>query len=74
MVILKQKKQLELNIDGQLTIFDSLNDLTKSEVLINQNRYFCNKCDKLVSALTKTKIEYLPKTTIFQLKRFKFAR
>lgn len=43
-----------------------------AEVLEGENSYFCEECQKKVPAVKRLCIKSLPKTLVFQLKRFEY--
>ena len=54
-----------------LTIYDSLELFNKEEIIIDEENWFCNKCDKQQKCQKKLKIYKAPYYLIIHLKRFK---
>jgi ubiquitin carboxyl-terminal hydrolase 47 len=50
----------------------ALNNYTRIETLENDNKYFCEKCNKKTDALKFIKFEEMPSVLLFQLNRFEY--
>ncbi|KAJ2900461.1 hypothetical protein IWW38_000514 [Coemansia aciculifera] len=61
---------LSLDIQGGSTIAKALRSFTRPEVLAKDNRYRCEKCNKLVEATKQMSVYRLPRALTLQLKRF----
>jgi ubiquitin carboxyl-terminal hydrolase 8 len=56
---------------GDTTLAESLDEFTKEETLTDENKYFCDECNKKVNAKKKMYLWEPPEVLIIQLKRFK---
>ena len=56
---------------GETTLADSLQKFVSTELLTDQEKYFCTECNKKVNATKKIHIWEPPNILIIQLKRFK---
>ncbi|KAJ2098018.1 hypothetical protein GGI09_003529 [Coemansia sp. S100] len=61
---------LSLDIQAGNTIAKALRSFTRPEMLTKDNRYKCEKCNKLVDATKQMSVYRLPRTLTLQLKRF----
>jgi len=59
------------SINKNLTIFDCLNAFTKPEILDDDNKYNCGRCNMKTVSQKMVKFWDLPDTLFIQLKRFK---
>ena len=66
------EKMLSLSIDNCETLEDCFQKLYKKEVLDNDNKWFCDKCNKKVLSSKKIYIDNLSKYLIICLNRFIF--
>jgi len=57
--------------NGETNLEYCINEFTKEELLTGDNKYKCDKCNKLVDAKKKIYIWDLPEILIIHLKRFK---
>jgi ubiquitin carboxyl-terminal hydrolase 8 len=62
--------QLQLPQKNNITLDDCFNQFFKIELLKNDNKYNCIKCQQKVEAIKKIEIWTLPNVLIIQLKRF----
>jgi ubiquitin carboxyl-terminal hydrolase 8 len=62
--------QLQLPEQKNLKLEDCLDNFFKIELLNNDNKYNCEKCNIKVDAIKQIEFWYLPKVLIIQLKRF----
>lgn len=63
--------QVPIPDNGNIKLYDCLEEYTKSEYLFGDNKYKCEKCSDYVEATKKTYIWNTPNILIIQLKRFK---
>ena len=61
-----------LRVKGLSSIEESLQDLTKEDLLEGSNQYHCDVCQCKVNAIRKTRIAKLPKLLNFSLNRFEY--
>ena len=61
---------LELTVQRQNSLQESLDQFVKGEVLEGDNACVCGICKKKGSAVLKTRIKVLPQVLVMQLKRF----
>jgi ubiquitin C-terminal hydrolase len=66
------EKILSLSIDNCESLIDSFNKLYHKEILDNDNKWFCDKCNKKVLSSKKIYIDNLSKYLIICLNRFIF--
>jgi ubiquitin carboxyl-terminal hydrolase 4/11/15 len=55
----------------KITLSDCMDEFKKSEILDEQNMWYCNKCKEHVQAIKKFEIYKAPPIIIINLKRFK---
>lgn len=55
----------------KITLSDCMDEFKKSEILDEQNMWYCNKCKEHVQAIKKLEIYKAPPIIIINLKRFK---
>ena len=73
-----RKERLELmlsvplDVKNKAGLQDSLKSLVNGEILQGENAYFCESCQKKVSAVMRTSLKYLPNFLVFALRRFEF--
>ena len=60
--------------EDELTLKKCLNNFFKNETLTGQNKWLCEKCNKLVDATKKIKLSRIADVLIIQFKRFKQVR
>ena len=53
-------------------IYQSLDTMIKGDTLDGDNAYFCERCNKKVSAVKRVCLKKLPDHLILTLKRFEF--
>eukprot|EP01117_Protostelium_nocturnum_P009607 TRINITY_DN3429_c0_g1_i1.p1 TRINITY_DN3429_c0_g1~~TRINITY_DN3429_c0_g1_i1.p1 ORF type:complete len:2268 (-),score=754.02 TRINITY_DN3429_c0_g1_i1:12-6815(-) len=63
---------LSLEILRQKDILESLKLFIKGEMLVDDNKYFCDKCNRAVETLKRCVIKDLPNILLIHLKRFEF--
>jgi len=63
---------LILSVKNKKNIYESLNSFIQSEILEGDNAYYCEKCDKKVTAHKRQIIKKLPNILTVILKRFEF--
>ena len=63
---------IQLQIQNKKNIYESLDFLTKGELMNENNKIFCPKCNKKISAVKSQNFKTLPRMLIFVLKRFEF--
>lgn len=63
---------LNLQIKNKKNLASCLESLVEGELLQGNNAYYCEKCNKTVSALKRVCIKRLPKILICVFKRFEF--
>ncbi|KAK6454742.1 ubiquitin carboxyl-terminal hydrolase [Scheffersomyces xylosifermentans] len=68
---------LDLSIDippgeSSYSLSYSLNNFSKSEILTNQNKFYCNTCSSLQEAVKTIKLKKLPEVLVINFKRFKY--
>ena len=63
---------VELEIKGKPNIAASLESFIAKDMLTDDNKYFCGKCEKKVNAFKRTLFKDLPNVLILHLKRFDF--
>lgn len=73
----KDESFLDLSIDippgeGAHSLTFSLNNFSKLETLIHQNKFYCNTCLSLQEAIKTIKLKKTPEVLIINLKRFKY--
>jgi len=61
---------LNLQVKNKRTLQQCLESFVNGEMLQGSNAYFCEKCDKKITALKRTCIKKLPRHLICVLKRF----
>ena len=66
---IESKKEMELN--DELTIYDSLELFHQEEILDGEEKWYCSKCGKHQKAIKKMEIFKTPLYLTVQLKRFK---
>lgn len=67
-------RDLSLNIEGQKTLKDSLEDYLKEEVLAGDDQYYCSQCKGKQNAVRQMCLTALPSVLNFQLMRFVYDR
>jgi len=68
--LLLMKKSIKYNEENEITLMDCLQEFTKIEVLNEENKWFCQKCNQTKQGINQLDIFSAPKYLIFQLKRF----
>lgn len=70
----KEESFLSINIQvkNSKSIYQSLSNLTQKEILNGSNAYYCDICEKKVTATKRFTIKKMPKILILALKRFEF--
>jgi len=63
---------LGLTVKDKRSIYESLETMIKGDTLDGDNAYYCERCDKKVSAVKRVCIKKLPNYLIVALKRFEF--
>jgi ubiquitin carboxyl-terminal hydrolase 9/24 len=63
---------LNLQLDNKSRLVESLRAFTLSERLEGENSYYCDRCDKKMSAKKRTTFKVLPNTLVVALKRFRY--
>ena len=63
---------LNLQIKNKKILINCLQNLVEGELLQGNNAYYCEKCQKPVSAIKRVCIKRLPKYLIIVFKRFEF--
>ncbi len=63
---------LPLDIKGRKSIEEALDFFVKEEILEGDNKYHCERDDRLIRASKKCVLKKLPQTLILNLKRFEF--
>ncbi|PRP87509.1 ubiquitin domain-containing protein [Planoprotostelium fungivorum] len=63
---------LSVEISRQKDINQSLKSFIKGEMLVDDNKYFCDKCNRAVETLKRCVIKDLPNMLLLHLKRFEF--
>ena len=61
---------MNLQIKNKKSVSEALESFCEEEMLEGDNAYFCEKCDKKVSTITRVCIKSLPRYLIMVLKRF----
>lgn len=61
-----------LQVKGKKTVQESLEAYVTGDLLEGDNAFFCDKCDKKVTALKRACIKKLPRTLVLALKRFEY--
>ncbi|RYR05646.1 hypothetical protein Ahy_B06g085483 [Arachis hypogaea] len=64
--------ELELNVKGLQSLYESLDDYLAIEELHGDNQYYCDSCRARVDATRSIKLRTLPEVLNFQLKRYVF--
>jgi len=64
-------QNIEFEKKSSITLYDCLEHSTNSEVLDEDNKWYCSKCKKHVQATKTYQIYSLPKVLIIHLMRFK---
>jgi ubiquitin carboxyl-terminal hydrolase 48 len=64
--------ELSLNFTDKMTLEESLSNFLSFELLMNENKYQCQRCNKKVNATRCSKITFLPKTLNIVINRFMF--
>lgn len=57
--------------EGETSLYESIKEFSKEELLTGDNKYFCDTCKRKVNATKKMCIWEPPNILIIQLKRFK---
>lgn len=66
--------ELDLNIKGNKTLNDSLQEFLKEEHLTGDDQYYCDHCDSKQDAVRKICLTALPPVLNIQLMRFVYDR
>lgn len=66
--------ELELNIKGNNTLVDCINEFLHDEKLEGENQYQCHSCNTKRNAVRRIELATLPSVLNFQLLRFIFDR
>lgn len=61
-----------LQVKGKKTVQESLEAYVTGDLLEGDNAFYCDKCDKKVTALKRACIKRLPRTLVLALKRFEY--
>ena len=61
-----------LSVKNKKNIYEGLNAFVQSDTLEGENAYYCERCDKKVSAYKRQNVKTLPNVLIIVLKRFEF--
>jgi ubiquitin carboxyl-terminal hydrolase 9/24 len=61
---------INLPVKNKKSIIECLSSFVQGDMLEGENAYFCEICDKKVSALKRVCVKKLPNTLIMVLKRF----
>lgn len=69
---LEESLSVILNVKNKRTVYESLNAYVQSDVLEGDNAYYCERCDRKVTAHKRQTIKTLPNTLLIVLKRFEF--
>jgi ubiquitin carboxyl-terminal hydrolase 9/24 len=63
---------ISLSVKSKKTIHQSFDAMIKGDILDGDNAYFCERCNKKVSAVKRVCLKKLPDHLILTLKRFEF--
>lgn len=63
---------IQCDIQGKLTLLDSLNAYVGGEVMEGDNKYSCTSCGCYVDAVKRACLKDIPNNLIFHLKRFDY--
>ena len=63
---------ISLEVKNKTSVLDSLKSFVEGEMLSGDNAYYCEKCEKKVSALKRCCIKRMPNILFLTLKRFEF--
>jgi len=69
---LEENLSLILSVKNKRTVYESLNAYVQSDILEGDNAYYCERCDRKVTAFKRQNVKTLPNTLIIVLKRFEF--
>lgn len=61
-----------LTIKNKKSIYQSLDTMIKGDNLDGENKYYCERCSKKVSAVKRVSLKRLPNYLMVTLKRFEF--
>lgn len=70
--ILEPFSAIQCDIQGKLTLLDSLNAYVGGEVMEGDNKYSCTSCGCYVDAVKRACLKDIPNNLIFHLKRFDY--
>ena len=68
--LLLMKKSIKYNEKRDITLLDCLQEFTKSEILNEENKWFCENCNKNTQGINQLDLFSVPRFLVFQLKRF----
>jgi len=68
----EQFLSISLTVKNKKNIYQSLDTMIKGDTLDGDNAYYCERCNKKVSALKRVSLKKLPDYLIVTLKRFEF--
>lgn len=60
--------------EGAITLYDCLEEFKNSEILDEDNKWYCNKCKEHVQATKSLQIYNVPPVLVISLKRFKTGK
>jgi ubiquitin C-terminal hydrolase len=63
---------ISVEVSHKKNIYESLDLFVQGEMLVGENKYFCETCNKGVDTLKRYCIKHLPNTLLVHLKRFEF--
>ena len=63
---------ISLTVKNKKNIYQSLDTMIKGDTLDGDNAYYCERCNKKVSAVKRVSLKKLPDYLIVTLKRFEF--
>ena len=66
-------KDKDNKTDKEINLFDCIEKFSEEEILDNENKWHCERCDKLKKARKKIQIYKTPLYLIIQLKRFNYS-
>jgi ubiquitin carboxyl-terminal hydrolase 9/24 len=66
----EQIEHMSVTVRGNKNLLEALD--VKGELLSDDNKYFCEKCQKKVDAIKRTCVKTLPSVLLLQLKRFDY--
>ena len=64
------KKSIKYDEQKEIDLSDCFNEFTKIEILNEENKWFCQKCNQTKQGINQLNLFAVPKILIIQLKRF----